>query len=113
MNVTDLGRPLWRYHLKLSARPVSYTQTGAPAVQLNAFVRGVRSDDLFAGAMQQDVAAVMDAADFAAAFPGHPTPGRYDRLRIGASSYSVEEWRGSPNDGAPVLYKILLRGNQQ
>lgn len=113
MNVVDLGAPLWRYHLKLTSRAVTYTQTGAPAVQLAAFVRGVRSDDLFAGAMQQDIACVIDAADFAAAFPLHPTPGRYDRLRIGSTSYSVEEWRGSPNDGVPVLLKLLLRGGQQ
>lgn len=113
MNVTDIAAPFWRYHLKVAARPMTYTQKGAAPVQLAAFVRGVRSDDLFAGAMQQDVAAVIDAALFAAAFPGHPTPGRYDRLRIGATSYSVEEWRGAPNDGVPVFFKLLLRGGQQ
>lgn len=113
MNLTDVARPLWRQHLKRAARAVTYQQGSAAPATINAFVRGVRSDDLFAAAMQQDVAAVIDAADFAAAFPARPIPARYDRLRIGPSSYSVEEWRGAPNDGAPVFFKLLLRGGQQ
>lgn len=112
MNVVDAAAPIWRSQLAMFARPAAYQQ-GATSQTLNAFIRGVRSDDLFAGAMQQDVAAVVDAKAFAAAFPVNPVPGRFDRLRVGATSYSVEEWRGSPNDAAPVFFKLLLRGGQQ
>jgi hypothetical protein len=112
--LVETGRPKWRWLFRRTANPVSYLPAGgASAVPVLAFIRGVRSDDLFAAAMQQDVAGVLDAIDFAAAFPVRPRPTRYDRLRTATTSYSVEEWRGSPNDDAPVFFKLLLRGGQQ
>ena len=112
--LVDAGRASWRWLHRQTANPADYSQQGAAGVQLLAFIRGVRSDDLFASAMQQDVVAVLDAADFAALFPAHPTPARYDRLRTPRGiTYSVEEWRGSPNDDEPVFFKCLIRGGQQ
>lgn len=94
-------------------RTATYEQHGGASAPLLAFIRGVRSDDLFAAVMQQDVAGVVDAADFAAAFPARVRPQRYDRLKTPTFTYAVEEWRGSPNDDAPVFYKLLLRGGAQ
>lgn len=103
-----------RWALAMFGRPQQYAlNDNSATVQLVAWVRGVRSDDLFAGAMQQDIAAVINAEAFRAAFSPRVTPQRYDRLRIGGRSWSVEEWRGSPNDDAPVFYKLLLRGGSQ
>lgn len=113
MNLIEVGRPFWRFLHKSTAKPAHYQQgVGAPQPLL-VFIRGVRSDDLFASAMQQDIAAIVDAAEFAAAFPARPVPARYDRLRTATFSYAVEEWRGSPNDDEPVFLKLLLRGGQQ
>jgi hypothetical protein len=109
----EAGRPGWRWVFSLTANMANYSQQGAAPIALRAFIRGVRSDDLFAAALQQDLAGVVDAIDFAAAFPGHPRPARYDRLRTQSASYAVEEWRGSPNDDAPVFFKLLLRGGSQ
>jgi hypothetical protein len=112
--LVETGRPAWRWLFRRTANTVSYVpQGGASAVSLLAFIRGVRADDLFAAVMQQDVAGVIDAIDFATAFPVRPRPTRYDRLRTATTSYSVEEWRGSPNDDFPVFYKLLLRGGSQ
>jgi hypothetical protein len=111
--LVELGRPAWRWMFKQTANPANYQQQSGASLPLLAFIRGVRSDDLFASAMQQDVAAVIDATDFAAAFPARPKPARYDRLRTPTTSYAVEEWRGSPNDDQPVFFKCLLRGGQQ
>lgn len=111
--LVDLGSPAWRWLFKATANPASYAAQGEATLPLLAFIRGVRSDDLFASAMQQDVAAILDAKDFAAAFPARPKPQRYDRLRTPTTSYAVEEWRGSPNDDQPVFFKLLLRGGQQ
>jgi hypothetical protein len=113
VNIVEIGRPYWRLAHKSIARTAHYQQGTSAPVSLLAFIRGVRSDDLFASAMQQDVAAIIDALDFAALFPARPVPARYDRLRTTKFSYAVEEWRGSPNDDAPVFFKILLRGAQQ
>jgi hypothetical protein len=99
--------------LDKAANPATYQQQNGPSATIKAFIRGIRSDDLFASAMQQDVAAVINADQYAAAFPVRPIPSRYDRLRTATMSYAVEEWRGAPNDDAPVFYKLLLRGGQQ
>lgn len=104
------GATLWVFHR--TARPGSYTPLGGAATSLDAFVRGLREEDAFAGAMQSDNVAVISADDFAAAF-GAEMPKRLDRLRMGAMTYAVESWRGSPNDTAPVFYKLLVRGGQQ
>ena len=113
MNLIEVGRPYWRFAFTMMAKPAQYQQGAGAPQSLLAFIRGVRSDDLFASAMQQDIAAIVDAADFAALFPARPVPARYDRLRTVRFSYAVEEWRGSPNDDEPVLLKLLLRGGQQ
>jgi hypothetical protein len=113
MNLVDSTAPALRYGFTLFARPASYAPSGGASATLLAFIRGVRSDDLFASAVQQDVAAVVDAAQFKALFPARPIPARYDRLRTATMSYAVEEWRGAPNDDAPVFFKLLLRGGTQ
>jgi hypothetical protein len=86
---------------------------GSTIAPLRIWLRGVRDQDLFAGAQQQDQAAVLDAAAFRAAFIGRTGPQRFDRVRVGPVSYAVEEWRGAPNDDAPVFFKLLLRGGSQ
>lgn len=112
--LVDLGRAPWLWLFKRTANPAQYQPQGAAgSTQLLAFIRGVRAEDLFGAAMQQDVAAIIDAAEFAAAFPASPKPRRYDRLRTPTMSYAVEEWRGSPNDDQPVFFKLLLRGGMQ
>jgi hypothetical protein len=80
---------------------------------LKAYVRGLRSQDLFAAAAQQDVLGVVDAAAFVVAFPARVSPQRFDRLRVGTISYAVEQWRGSPDNDQPVFFKLLLRGGNQ
>jgi hypothetical protein len=113
MNLVDGIRGIQQSVHALFTRTVTYQQQGGPAANINAFIRGIRSDDLFASAMQQDVAAVINADEYAAAFPARPIPSRYDRLRTATASYAIEEWRGAPNDDAPVYFKCLLRGGQQ
>lgn len=113
MNLVDSTAPALRYGFSLFARPATYVPSGGGSASLLAFIRGVRSEDLFASAMQQDNAAVIDAAQFKLLFPARPIPARYDRLRTATMSYAVEEWRGSPNDDAPVFFKLLLRGGTQ
>jgi hypothetical protein len=113
MNLVDATAGPLRFAFTLFARPATYAPSNGASAALLAFIRGVRSDDLFASAVQQDVAAVVNAAEFAALFPARPIPARYDRLRTATMSYAVEEWRGSPNDDAPVFFKLLLRGGSQ
>jgi hypothetical protein len=113
VNIVDGIAPSLRAGFRLFARPATYVPNSGASASLFAFIRGVRSDDLFASAMQQDVAAVVDAAEFAVLFPMRPIPARYDRLRTTTTSYAVEEWRGSPNDDSPVFFKLLLRGGTQ
>lgn len=112
VNVVDLMRPSLRWLHSAFARPQTYVPQGGAAVTLAAWIRGVRDEDLFAGAIQQDLAAVIDAESFTAA-TGRSHPARYDRLRFGGQSFAVEAWRGSPNDDAPVFFKLLLRGGGQ
>jgi hypothetical protein len=113
MNVVDIMRPSLRWLHSAFARPQIYTPNNGVGVTLAAWVRGVRDEDLFAAAIQGDKAAVIDAQAFKDA-TGQPHPLRYDRLRItGGSSFSVEAWRGSPDDDAPVFFKLLLRGGSQ
>jgi hypothetical protein len=111
--VDQMAGPL-RWALAMFGRQQLYAlNDNSATVQLVAYVRGVRADDLFANAQQQDIAAVINAAAFRAAFAPRAMPQRYDRLRISGRSWSVEEWRGSPNDDEPVFYKLLLRGGSQ
>jgi hypothetical protein len=111
-NLVDsaLKLPL-RFVLSLFGRQVFYTAPNA-SESIVAYIRGVRADDLFASAMQGDLAAVVNGAEFAAKIA--PSPRRFDRLRTEAGlTYSVEEWRGAPTESDPVFYKLLLRGGQQ
>lgn len=96
------------------ARPVLYSVSGnqAPGVQVKFFIRGLREDDLFAEAMQQDSVAICDAAAFKLA-TGVSTPRRLDAVTTALGKFRVEAWRGAPNDGAPTFFKVLLRGGQQ
>ena len=110
---TDITLPFFVMGLRFFAEDVQYMQRGgvAPSV-LRAFGRGLRAQDTFAAAMQQDVMTVVDAGQFTIV-TGLELPRRYDRMLIGTQSYAVEEWRAAPSVGTPVVYKILLRGSQQ
>jgi len=85
----------------------------ATQADIGMFLRGVREDDLFAGAMQQDQVAILDADLWASYFPSRRSPMRLDRVITPKGTYAVEQWRGAPNDGEPVFYKLLLRGGSQ
>ena len=111
--LVEAGRGPWRWLFQRVANPALYQPLNEQSYAVLVFIRGVRSDDLFASAMQQDVAGIMDATAFAATFPARPRPARYDRLRTATTSFTVEEWRGSPNDDSPVFFKCLLRGGSQ
>ena len=111
--VDQIAGPM-RWTLKMFGRPQQYAlNDNATTATLRAYIRGVREADLFAGAQQQDQAAVLDASQFRAAFPTRSSPQRLDRLRVASASYTVEAWRGSPDDDAPVFFKLLLRGGSQ
>ena len=112
-NLVDsvLKLPL-RVVLKLFGRQVFYNAQAGAADSIVAWIRGVRTDDLFASAIQSDMAAIVDGGEFVAKIG--PSPRRFDRLRTTAGlTYSVEEWRGAPVEADPVFYKLLLRGGQQ
>lgn len=113
-NLVDTIAGPMRWALQRFGRPHQYVLNDAVTVApLTLYVRGVREQDLFAGALQQDQAAVIDASAFRAAFASRQSPQRFDRVRVGPISYAVEAWRGSPNDDAPVFFKLLLRGGGQ
>jgi hypothetical protein len=113
VNIVDSAAPLLRQGFRMFARSSTYTPTGGTGQAIMAFVRGVRAEDLFGSAMQHDVAAVVDVEEFRAAFGADAVPAKYDRLRAMSKNYAVEEWRGAPNDDAPVFFRILLRGGSQ
>jgi hypothetical protein len=112
-NLVDAVSPYERWALRQFARDVQYMQQGglAPSV-LRAFMRGLRAEDTFASAMQQDLVAVVDAQQFAVV-TGLEMPRRYDRLIAGSQSYAVQEWRPAPAVPPFVFFKILVRGSQQ
>lgn len=110
MNAADLGRTAWVRVLALMGRPQSYTIGDGTEAQLLTAMHGVWSErNLFGAAQQGDRVAVVDAQAFAAAFPTQPTPRRFDRVQVAGLSFSVEEWRPAPDDGAPVVFRLLLR----
>lgn len=118
-NLVDAGRFPWTLVHGAMSRAIEYIPYGAPTVpafNINAFLRGLRADDLFGSALQSDVVAIINAADLKAALPGRPRPLRYDRLhalgQVGLT-YTVEEWRGSPHYDQPIFFKLLLRGGNQ
>jgi hypothetical protein len=113
MNYVDLITPAIRRALGGFVRDMLYHPMGAAAPStIRAYLRGLRSQDTFASAQQQDVVAVVDATLFRSV-TGNQTPRRYDRLITDGQSYSVEEWRASPTSPPPVEFKILVRGGQQ
>jgi hypothetical protein len=113
MNLIDSIAPFERYGLALFARDVQYLQQGVPAsLVVRAFMRGLRAEDTFASAMQQDLVAVIDAEQFEIVVR-HPLPRRFDRMIVGTQSYAVQEWRPAPAVPPFVFFKILLRGSQQ
>jgi len=114
MNLVDGTANLFQTALGFWARgPLVYMLHSGEQVTLTGYLRGVRSDDLFAAAMQQDQAAEINAAAFATAFAPRTTPQRLDRIKVGTRTFTVEEWRGAPNDAAPTFFKLLLRGGSQ
>jgi len=113
-NLVDSIRGTQQQFFKMFARPATYrlNPTGETS-SIPMFLRGLREDDLFAGAMQQDQVAVLDANVWLGAFPSRQTPARLDRVTSPKGTYAVEQWRGAPNDGEPVFFKLLLRGGSQ
>src|SRR5262249_24400186 len=95
-NLVDVVSLYERWALRRFARDVQYMQQGglAPSV-LRAFMRGLRAEDTFASAMQQDLVAVVDAEQFTVV-TGLELPRRYDRMITGSQSYAVQEWRPAP-----------------
>lgn len=114
INLVDGTAPALRAAFAMFARPAGYARGPAGVVTpIKAFVRGVRADDLFGAAAQGDKMAQVDCVDFRTLFGADALPMRYDRVRTMGQSYTVEETRGSPNDDAPVFFKMLLRGGSQ
>jgi hypothetical protein len=116
VNLVDVIRGIQQQTFARFARNATYTlappRTDVMAV-LPIFLRGLQEDDLFAGAMQQDQVAVIDADVWRSAFTDRQYPSRMDRIQTASGWFSVEQWRGAPNDDEPVFYKMLLRGSTQ
>lgn len=110
-NLVDAGAWAWRMVVRVQGGPCDYEQGGTSRA-LTAFVRGLGTDDTWANAQQTDMLAIINADDFAVAFPAS-RPKKYDRLRTPTRSYSVEEWRAAPASGDPVVWKLLVRGGTQ
>jgi hypothetical protein len=112
-SLVDAVSPYERWALRQFARDVQYMQQGglAPSV-LRAFMRGLRAEDTFASAMQQDLVAVIEAQQFTIV-TGLELPRRYDRIISAGQSYAVQEWRPAPAVPPFVFFKILVRGSQQ
>jgi hypothetical protein len=112
VSIPDAMAGAQRALVNAMGRDASYTPAGGATVTLRVFIRGLRAEDLFADARQQDQLGVIDADAFAT-LTGKVTPRRMDRLTTPVGSFTVEGWRGAPNDGGPVVFKLLLRGGQQ
>jgi len=115
MNVADTISLPMRAFFAQFARPITYRLHTGETATLKGFVRGLKEDDLFAGAQQQDQVCQLDAIEFAIAFPSRQQPQRYDRIITPANNqtFAVEAFRGAPNDGVPIFFKLQLRGGQQ
>jgi hypothetical protein len=116
MNIVDASSPGFRAFFAQFGRTNTYRlapPNEATQADLLMFLRGVTEQDLFAGAMQQDQVAIFDAVVWDTLFLGRNSPMHLDRVITPKGTYSVEQWRGAPNDGVPVFYKVLLRGGQQ
>lgn len=112
-NFVEIIRGPMRWQLDRFGTDADYTLHDGSTAVLRVYVRRVRAEDLFAGAMQQDIAAIVAADQFRAAFPSRFTPARLDRIRTPEGrSYVVEEHGGSPQIN-PVFFKMLVRGGQQ
>jgi hypothetical protein len=113
MNIVDVIAPAIRAGAALFMRDATYTLPTGQTATLLCYWRGMRPDEIFAGAMQQDVNVVLDASAFFTAFPARISPARLDRITVGPRTWSVESWRGAPNDIAPVFFRLVLRGGSQ
>ena len=108
----DMASPLLRAALAGFTSAITYIPYGGTAVELVAFIRGLRQQDTFAAAMQQDQVAVIDAVKFKAAL-GYQLPRRLDRIVQDSQSFAVVEWRAAPAVLPYVELKLLIRGSQQ
>ena len=115
MNIVDSSAKAYRGFFRAWSRLVTYRLHSGEEKQIMVYIRGLKEDDVFAGAMQQDQLGEIDAAEFVAAFPSRFQPQRFDRVITIANnqSYAVEAFRGAPNDGVPIFFKLQLRGGQQ
>lgn len=116
-NLVDGGRSSWRALHRSMSRVVDYVPYGVePTVDIHCFIRGLRSDDLFASALQTDIVGIVSADDLALLLPARPAPLRYDRVHQANALgfyFTVEEWRGAPHYDQPIFFKLLLRGGTQ
>lgn len=112
MNYVETTRALFQRGLMSFAGALDYIPQGKAAVPLRGFIRGLRSDDTFAAAMQQDQVAVVSEADFRT-LVGQDLPRRFDRIIVQGQSLAVQEWRPAPQTPPTVFFKILIRGSQQ
>jgi hypothetical protein len=116
VNLVDTIRGTQQQFFAMFGRDAIY-RLGPPnqlaEATMKMFLRGLKEEDLFAGAMQQDQVAILDANIWLTFFPSRATPMRLDRVVTTKGTYAVEQWRGAPNDDAPVFFKLLLRGGQQ
>jgi hypothetical protein len=112
-NFVDAIRDHQTWIVRAFGKDATYKLHEGATATLRVVIRRVRADDLFASAMQQDVAAVFNAADFIAAFPSRKTPARLDRIvNPNGRSYTIEEVGGA-QEIEPVHFKCLVRGGQQ
>jgi len=113
MTVVDSSSPSMLAAFRQFASTLTYVSADKTKIgTVRGFARGVREDDLFAEAMQQDITVIIDAPAFVAEM-GADTPRKLDRVRLPSGTYAVEVWRASPASGVPVFFKLLVRGGQQ
>jgi hypothetical protein len=89
------------------ARPVPYTR-GASMSLVRAYARGLRADELAAAADQFDRYIVVKASELVAG--GFEAPRKFDRINLFDGVFVVFDWRPSPAMGAPLFFKLMVKG---
>jgi hypothetical protein len=87
-----------------------YYRAGASLGTFKTSVKGLRGDELWGAAAQGDRLAVFRYTEI---FPVTGEPQRFDRVVLNGQSYTVIDWRQAPAAGAPVWYRLILRGGTQ
>lgn len=113
MTYIDQVTPILRRGFSGFVRDVLYHPNGAALPStVRMFMRGLRAEDAFAAAQEQDLYGEIDVVLFRTV-TGNQTPRRFDRVIADGNSYTVQEWRGAPASPPPVFFKMQLRGGQQ